>query len=329
VKTHAYSSKSVLASKISLPLNQYLSKIGNIASVIKSTLLLGITITLPAGVFAGNTGGVPSNHKFGLVINEGALSWDVDMSEFLNYDASTGALTMPTASIVLRAGWEWAPITMPGTGQSVQGLKWHSQERNEDNSAWRTTFTLTASGNVDPFMTYALSVRNNTSVTQTYTFTYGEALIPPVIGLYDIYADITGGVTNGTGPTVKVSPTIPDLLGDNDGLNEIQVLRLSTDGGATFVNAGVDVGIAIETAGTSPYGTYSSALSTITALPFNYWEITTQFTLSPGKDTAVFTGFVEIRPDSEANIPEPSTYALVLGVISLGFVAYQRRIHAT
>lgn len=252
------------------------------------------------------------------------------MSGILNYDPSTGSLTMPEYGSALDAGWEWASIAVPGSAEPLQGIRWHTPERvnisgpADSTNPWKSTFTFTATGNVDPFMTYSFAARNNTGAAQTYTFTYGEALIPSISGLYDIYADIAGGVSNGTGLSVKADPTISDLAGDNDGLDEIQVLRLSADGGATFVNAGVDVGLAIEASATSTYGVYSDALSTIAAIPFNYWEITTQFTLSPGRDTAAFTGFVEINP-SEASIPEPSTYALLTGVFAAGYAALQRR----
>jgi hypothetical protein len=328
VKTCSFAASLAAASDAPRASGLLVEKAARIASVLKSTFLFGIALALPATAGAGSTGGASSNHKFGVVIHEGTSSWTVDMTGLLSYNASTGALSMPATATPLGAGWEWAPITLPGSSQTLQGIKWHSEERNEDDSAWRSTFTFTASGNVDPFMNYAFSAKNNTGVAQTYTFTYGEALIPAVSGFYDIYADIAGGVTNGTGSSVKVDPTISDLLGDNDGIDEIQILRLSADGGGTFVNAGVDVGQAIEAAGTATYGVYSSSLSTTTSVPYNYWEITTQFTLSPGKDTAVFTGFVEIIPDSEANIPEPSTYALVAGAFTLGFAALLRRAHS-
>lgn len=311
----------------------FLADIRRHASVLKSILPIAViaaSATLSGNAIAGPVGNAGSNHKFGVVIAEAGSSWTVDMSGILNYDSTTGTLAMPEYGTELSAGWEWAPIAIPGTTQTVQGIKWHTPERldtsgpEDSTNPWKSTFTFTATGNVDPFMTYAFSAKNNTGVAQTYTFTYGEALIPSVSGLYDIYADIAGGVSNGTGSSVKVDPMISDLIGDNDGLDEIQILRLSTDGGATFVNAGVDVGLAIESATTSTYGVYADALSTIAATPFNYWEITTQFTLSPGKDTAVFTGFVEINP-SEANIPEPSTYGLLVGAIALGFAAMQRR----
>ena len=307
-----------------------ITKARRTASVLKSLTVVAAALSLPVVASAGSTGGAASNHKFGVLITEGSSSWNVDMTGILSYNPDTGALTMPVGGTTLGAGWAWDTITTPGTTESVAGIKWHTPEtvdpllEQSSTNPWKATFTFTATGNVDPFMSYVFSAKNNTAVAQTYTFTYGEALIPAVSGLYDIYADIAGGVSNGTGPSVKVDSTISDVLGDNDGLSEIQTLRLSTDGGTTFVNAGVDVGLAIEASTTSTYGVYADSLSTTATTPFNYWEITTQFTLSPGKDTAVFTGFVEIN-SSEANIPEPSTYALLAGALAAGFATLKRR----
>src|SRR5262249_18071150 len=93
----------------------------------------------------------------------------------------------------------------------------------------------------------------------------------------------------------------------------------------TFTNAGVDVGKAYEYVGTgsSPYPLDSATLSGTTPLTYNYWEIMTQFTLSPSRDTAALSGFVEIEPTSI--IPEPSTYAAILGAAALGVVVLKRR----
>jgi hypothetical protein len=286
-----------------------------------------------AGIVAGSS----SNHFLGVTIADSDGGWwDVDMSGLLSYDDATGILSMPAPGSALGEGWSWDTENPPleyrdasGATRTAVGVNWHTPERvNGDGTPWKSSFTFFAAGNVDPFMTYAFSAKNNTMLTQTFTFSYGEALIPSINGGYTVYADIVGGVSNpsgpNAGPSVKIDPVIADAAGDNDGVQEIQILRFSTDGGLTFVNAGVDVGQAFEHVGTgsAPYPLDSDTLGGTTAIAYNYWEITTQFTLSPSRDTAALSGFVEVLPD--VVIPEPSTYALILGA-AVGVVTFVRR----
>jgi len=303
--------------------------------LVSALALLTCAALLPAAAFAGSAAG--SGVKLILhIAEEGrATPWSEDISGILQFNPTTGALSMPTVfdEAWTARGWE----NVAGNNQPITTLKWHSAEtvvEGDPSTPWRTIFTLDSiAGNVDPFMTYSFSAKNNTSMTQTYTFTYGEALVPTVLGGYSVQADIAGSVTNAPASgTAKVAPVILDANGDGDGVAEIQVLRLSTDGGVTFTNAGVDVGLALETTnfGTTGYGNpapapFSDTTIGTAAVAFNYWEITTQFTLSPGKDSAAFSGFVELIPDSEANIPEPSTYALLVAAIALGATVWKRR----
>jgi len=294
-----------------------------------SALLLSASLATAA--FAGSAVGGSQSLIFN--ITEGtSFDWQVDIGQFLSIDPVTGAINMPDTNTELTGQWGWDTLNVMNraTNQVEQrtAIKWRSTERNEDDSAWRTSFSIYATGNVDPFMTYAFAARNNTGVTQNYSMIYGESLVPPVTGAFILYADVAGSLTNAVAgpsnpfgtPTPKITPTVSDINGDGDGLAEISVLKLSTDGGVNFINAGVDVGEMLESsATTTTYGVYSATLNSSSGLPIDYWQIETKFSLTPGRDAVALSGFVELTP-----IPEPSTYALLLGAGSL-LVAWQRR----
>ena len=155
---------------------------------------------------------------------------------------------------------------------------------------------------------------------QTYTFTTGEVISPAISGAYDIHSEVSGSLVNpsGTG-TLLINPALSD--GDGDGIAELQAVRLSSDGGVTFVNAGVDAGQKVTLASTTTsqgYGIYNA--DTSGSGSFNYWAVETKFTLSPNKDVASLSGYVEITP-----VPEPAGSAMLLAGLGLiGFIVRRR-----
>ena len=146
---------------------------------------------------------------------------------------------------------------------------------------------------------------------------------PRLLDLEDVGPAALGrrrAIVNGSGPNVAITPAVADQ--DGDTMAELQVLRLSSDGGLTFVNAGVDVGLAASYSGTGGqvYGTFNSTKAG--AGNYNYWMLATQFTLTPGKDVASLAGYVEISP-----VPEPKQLAMLLSGLGLvGWVARRRAL---
>src|SRR5262249_34962172 len=123
---------------------------------------------------------------------------------------------------------------------------------NAVTNPWSSIATFTIGAHGDPDMTYGLFAKNNTSVTQTYSFTFGEQITPGFSGPYGLRADLGGSLTSSDG-AVTLTPSGQAL---------VQSLRLSTDGGASYFNAGVDVGPAGSGGvGTSVYGPYAATLS--------------------------------------------------------------------
>jgi hypothetical protein len=269
----------------------------------------------------------------------------VNIGQFLTVDASTGNVSVKkefdVGTTLERAlgvfTFEAAGATSPllfnrntGLYQQATGtvIRWDSYARSDgtfnnttpvgETSASSFTFVLAA--NVDPFMTYGLSVRNNTGSTNNYSFTFAESLVPPVNGLYNIYADISGSLVNG------VANSALNLGTTAGGTIQKVFLKESAYGGA--YSAGVDVGLASLNAG-APAGstTYfgnglqnASASGTSGAFTYDSWEFRTNFSLSGGNDVATLSGYAEISP-----IPELETYAMFLaGLLGMGMMLRRR-----
>ena len=260
-------------------------------------MALPIALVCTAGLPSAFAGAAPDSGHYTLglkITDSGGSSQTQDWSTQLSYDPTTGGLQTPD-------------------------LSWHSSDLV--GGIWSSAGNVKVTGNVDPFLSYSFSAKNNTSSVQTYTFSYGESIVPPVSGAYSIYSDLAGSLTHGQiSSFAQLAPVLGDL--DGDGLSEIQTLKLSTDGGATFLNAGVDVGQSQSYTpnGTTFFGPASATL--IGNLPFvNYWQFDVSFSLTPGKDATALSGYAEISA-----IPEPSTYAGIMGAMVLFGVALRRRL---
>lgn len=282
-------------------------------------------IALTGNAHAGAASGV--SHQLGVVISDDSgNSWDLssELSSMLSFNGSTGDISLqaPTTVISGNSG-AWVPnasVTL-ASGQVVSGLGWHSwmtasgstANTTDASNPWAASLILThVSGNVDPTMDYGFYFKNSTTATQTYRVTYGETIEPVLTGAYQVSASLAGATTNVDGST-----TVAPLLGSASGL--IQQLLLSSDGGDTLVNAGVDVGPGVSSSGTATYGPFeASATGTAPSAGYNYWTFKTQFALTGNKDVFVANGAAVITA-----VPEPESLAL-LG-ISLVLIGWRSR----
>lgn len=298
------------------------------------TLPLLTMLAIGTVAHAGSVGAINANLQ--VLVNDGAgHAWDLspELASLLDADAAKGlvSLAQPSAALSTATGY-WMPndstvVNVNGQSQTITGLSWHSWQtvsgaidRNgaaaPTNSAdpWATKLFITKlQGQVDPEMSYGFYFKNNTAGTLSYVVNYGETIAPTLTGAYQISADISGAMTNTDGSTA-VAPTAGAL---------IQHLQLSSDNGATFVNAGVDVGPgASGGAGSSVYGPFSaSASGTAPLAGYNYWNFNTQFSLSGKKDVFVANGSAVITP-----VPEPASEGLLIGGLGLiGLVILRRR----
>lgn len=265
------------------------------------------------------------------IADSAGYQWNLNLSPFSNVDAATGDVGLNLSDInspISDASGQWSK----GTAQvydadtdsyvHVDAITWHSwamangstgTAASNPDTLWRASVTFAALGNVDPVMSYGFIAKNNTSTTQTYTVSYGESIVPEIDGDYALHADISGSVTNPAGTGNVSLSTLP-------GFNKIQAVRLSGDGGLSFVNGNVDVGNAYNasTVGSQAYGNDSADVTGIGH--YNYWEFSTQFQLS-AKDTAVLTGYAEI-----AAVPEPASWVMpMLGLAAFGAVRRKGR----
>jgi hypothetical protein len=251
-----------------------------------------------------------------IMLSSSGWSNSVNFENVLSYDPTTGTFSMPSnaGNAPAPTGWNWTTVSVfnatTDSFQNETGLK----QTESDGS----TLKVFATGSTDPFLSYSFAVSNPTLTTQTYTFTDGATISPPLSGTLNLFADIGGSVTNVVpGSPAQILPITAT----------VQTLKLSQDGGATYVDAGTDVGPSFTTSttpGTSLYGVYSSSLSEPAPFAVNYWQLEDQFSLTGNGDTAAFTGFAEITATTSL-VPEPATYAAILGALSLGVVVLRRR----
>lgn len=238
-------------------------------------------------------------------------SWNQDMSPLLIADTATGNFSMLQGAANQTIGaWNWQ------TDTSGNYWAWHSDTTvsgattASGSDPWASIVRINAAvGHGDPDLSYGYFAKNNTGAVQTYSFTIGETMVPPVSGGNTVYADIGASLSNPSG-SLSINPAIGSHL---------QQFMLSNDGGVSFVNAGVDVGNAYTTSalGTTNYPGDSATASGPTG-PWNYMQLVTSFTLTPNKDVASVSGFASITP--ALPVPEPSSYLMLmagLGMISL------------
>jgi hypothetical protein len=209
------------------------------------------------------------------------------------------------------AGSSWALAQV----DSHNELTWTSPTTSSISS----DLSIRVSGNVDPYMNYGFSARNTSLMDQTYTFSIGESILPPVTpgSHFDLSSSLGLSLTH--------APSSAATLGLAPGAAFVQTLKLSTDGGATYF---ASQGIGSATTNSTPSNTqvYSFGPDTLSlinanASSINFWLIETKFTLT-GKSSAGLSGDVGINPTFVA-IPETSTYAALMG--SAGLLVVLRR----
>ena len=272
--------------------------------------------------FAGAASTQLNTLAFNISDSNGQLVSSQDLSGIVSYDPSTGELGTVPVGTPLSGNWNWSTVdfTDPTHPLATPVLTWHTD--SQTNGVWDSVVQLKALGNVDPFMSYSFSAKNNTTVNQNFTFSYGESIVPPVTGSYSIYSDIAGSLTHGAvTPFAQLTPTLGDF--DGDGISEIQTLKLSTDGGLTFLNAGVDLGGIQQSGNAGGTTIFGPIAGTVTGnlASIDYWQFDVAFTLTPGKDAAALSGYAAISA-----IPEPATCAGLMGGLVLLGATFRRRL---
>jgi len=180
----------------------------------------------------------------------------------------------------------------------------------------------------DPTVTFGGSTVNFGATPTNFGYVFSQA-ITPTAASGTASSSFSGSTNKGGGApgTVTIAPAPPpagipqDGLGSNDA---IMVYNLSTDGGATWLNPGIDLGPAFASNPTrvsDTYGPYNSPSVSGPAASgtYNTMRVDVNFSLSGGGDRFTWNGNATIV--QTAATPEPSTVGLLaLGMVGIGWV---------
>jgi hypothetical protein len=177
----------------------------------------------------------------------------------------------------------------------------------------------------DPVITYSFAV-TDFGAPSTFGFIFSQPIVATSTpGVVD--ASLSGSTTNGGGlpGLVTVTPAAPPgiIPVDGDFLPEIAVYTLSQNGGATFLNAGLDLGPAFASNPllvSDTYGPFSGGpiAGPAGAGSYNFMRVDVNFSLSGGSDSFTANGSATV-------IPEPGTLVLLVGGLVALAAAGRRR----
>lgn len=287
--------------------------------------LVSLLAVAGSAAHAGQVSNLSATANARLVISDSDnFNWSIDLSPLVSVDYATGNVGLNTAPTgpVDASGSDTGAWSVVTDGSGAAAMQWHSWTRQDGTAgtdtngganAWRSVVTFRIGGNLDPEMSYGLTFKNNTAATQTYTYSQGETMDTPMTGPFSLFTELSGSLVNAAPSTTTASmqPTG----------GAVQQLRLGNAGVAT-VNPGADLGAGVVVpVGTSSavYGTFANTVAGTGQ--YDYWEFTTQFTLSGGKDVATLSGYASINPVPDA----PGLALLATGLLALRIRARSRK----
>jgi len=183
---------------------------------------------------------------------------------------------------------------------------------------------LTLSG--DPSISFKGVTTNTGSSPTAFGYVFEQGIVATAAP--GTANDSFGGNTqNRVGITISPAPPPAGIPQTSPGSNAM-VYTLSTDGGTTWLNAGIDQGPAFTSASDpAQYGPFNSAMVAGPAASgfYNAMRVDVNFTLSGSSAGDQFTWNGSASIKQIATTPEPSTAALLaLGVLGIGFVRRRR-----
>jgi PEP-CTERM motif len=244
----------------------------------------------------------------------------VEFDAWLVWEDSVGSfntLPIPITQVTLPDG------TTIGT---VENWSWTCGALCADDGFRVTDLDLTL--DPDPFMNFGASVLDF-GAASSFQFVFTQAITAtaaPGVATSSLQGSTTNG-GSGAG-LVSITPLAPPvgISQDGDGVepNEIMVYSLSTDGGTSWQNVGIDLGPAYSNPSqtSATYGTYSGGPINGPAGSGSYdaMRVDVNFQLSGGSDAFSFNGTATI-------VPEPTTASLMaLGLFGLAWRSRRRKL---
>lgn len=238
-----------------------------------------------------------------------------------------------TRDVPLRYVEDFGTVNVPDLGRSVllgAGGGYYVIG-NEDGVPWSWQTAegkITIGGSLDPDPSLLFgSVAFDFGAPSSFGFTFILPLAPTVSNPSNVSDSFSGSVTNGPFPQADAGVTVtalappPAIPVDGDGITEMQVFTLSDDGGLTWKNVGLDVGVTesipLAPSSSGLTSTYNMGpISTIAGGPWTHMRADINFRLSGGGDIFTFNG-------AKILIPEPS--AVLLALTCLGALQLRRR----
>lgn len=287
-------------------------KLQTLKASIMSALAVAVMIPVHAGEITGPVSGlelIVQAWSGGAEIDWSAATGiqSLNLSSSLYVDSATGDI-----KLVDGAQTHFDSFTATGNGTSLVSID---------------LLPTAIPSNVDPIISYGLSVVNNGAANATFQRINTAPILPTISGPTVVRAGISGSAFDFGGNGVTVTPN-PNQTQDTDGIAEMQIFRVrQTIGSGAWTNAGVDVGAAqsFSGGGSAFTYTYPAVNLPLQAGPtgsFAQMQTVTRFSLTGGGDRMTFTGFAEILP-----VPEPGEYAMLLaGLAVVASIARRRHI---
>jgi hypothetical protein len=205
-------------------------------------------------------------------------------------------------------------------GWIIDQYEWGKPDSDPNTPEAPAHITINAVLDPDPSIIYAMSVIDF-GAASTFGFIFIQPIVAtaaPGVASHTESSSTTGG-GGSTAPVTALAPP-GGIPVDGDAVTEQFVYTLSQDGGATYLNVGLDIRPSFP--GAAPSDTQAAINLGPVAGPagagsYNVMRVDVNFSMAGGNDAYTFNG------EATIDVPEPSVAALL--ALSLGALAVGAR----